>query len=97
MPGVSGKSGVRPTALNPAVWCDGAKADRRPLDLRVGSGNDLSGGNVACRGGGRRSGLWSEGEEAHINGGFRFSCEWGVETRAAAGVLGVLVCLRWRS
>lgn len=68
---------MRPAALNPAVWCDGAKADWHPLDLHRGSGSDLSKRTVvACSSGGRRRGLWSDGEEAHISGGFKFSCEW---------------------
>lgn len=81
---------MRPRALNPAVQCDGAKAGRRPLDLQMGSSGDLSKGQVvACRSGGRRGGLWSEGrKEAHVHGGFRSSREWAVGARAAAGAGG---------
>lgn len=81
---------MRPRALNPAVQCDGAKAGRRPLDLQMGSGSDLSKGQVvACRSGGRRGGLWNEGrKEAHVHGGFRSSREWAVGARAAAGAGG---------
>lgn len=96
-PGVSGKSGVRPRALNPAVQCDGAKAGRRPLDLQMGSGSDLSKGQVvACRSGGRRGGLWSEGRKlmSTVVSGPAGSGRW---EHGQQPVLGVRVCLGWRS